>query len=119
LQGFRDAAGFGISFASARNFPPPDLLPPSRLFSAASFRSCPRGLGQYFQEKITCVRCSYAPKTIKLLMNIGVSPSERKPIATVTVGSVAISVTHAARLLPNDRRLICSSRSTSIRGGTA
>ena len=54
-RGFFTFAGFCISFASARRFPPSDILPTSRPFPAVPFLSRTRGLGQFFQGKITFV----------------------------------------------------------------
>jgi hypothetical protein len=47
---------------------------------------------EIFSRKKHLCSLQLRPKTIKPLMNIGVSPSERKPVATVTVGLVAISI---------------------------
>jgi hypothetical protein len=57
-KGFLTFAGFCISFASVRRFPPSDILPTSQPFPAVPFLSRPRGLGKFFQGKITCVGCA-------------------------------------------------------------
>jgi hypothetical protein len=49
---------FCISFASGRRFPPPEMLRAGCLFPAVPFLSRTRGLGQFFQGKITCVGCA-------------------------------------------------------------
>jgi hypothetical protein len=56
--GFLTFGGFCISFASARLFPPPEMLRASCLFPALPFLSRTRGLGQFSQGKITCVGCA-------------------------------------------------------------
>jgi hypothetical protein len=57
-KGFLTFAGFCISFASARRFPPPEMVQASWLFPALPFLSRTRGLGHFFQGKIACVGCN-------------------------------------------------------------
>jgi len=55
---FLTFAGFCISFASARSFPPPEMVQASWLFPALPFLSRTRGLEQFFHGKIDCVGCN-------------------------------------------------------------